>query len=85
MANEELNKKVYVREIKEEFGLEQVCGDEESLERWVIAPDVNRPGLELTGYLESNELKRVVIMGNKEFDYMRKLDYKTQAERTPFP
>ena len=81
MANEELNKRVYIWQIKEQLDLEQIIGDEESLNRWVIAPDVNRPGLELSGYLESNDLKRVVILGNKEFEYMSKLDYQTQIER----
>lgn len=81
MANEELNKRVYVRQIKEYFNFEQITGNDESLNRWVIAPDINRPGLELTGYLESNDLKRVVILGNKEYEYMSKLDYDTQKQR----
>ena len=81
MANEELSKRVYVKAIKEVFNLEQICGDEESLNRWIIAPDVTRPGLELSGYLESNDLKRVVILGTKEYEYMRKLDDNTQRQR----
>ena len=81
MANEELSKRVYVRTIKEVFNLEQICGDDESLNRWIIAPDVTRPGLELSGYLESNDLKRVVILGNKEYDYIVKLDENTQRQR----
>ena len=81
MANEELNKRVFVREIKEELGLTQIAGSDNSLNRWVIAPDVNRPGLELSGYLESNDLKRCVVMGTKEFEYMSKFDYETQKQR----
>ena len=81
MANEELDKRVYVKDIKKTFGLEQLTGDEESLNRWVIAPDVNRPGLELSGYLESNDLKRVVVIGTKEYEYMIKLDEYTQKQR----
>ncbi|MBQ6333505.1 MAG: HPr(Ser) kinase/phosphatase [Erysipelotrichaceae bacterium] len=81
MANEELNKRVYVREIKEQLGLEQLTGNGESLNRWAIAPDINRPGLELSGYLESNDLKRVVILGTKEYEYMSKFDYDTQRSR----
>ena len=81
MANEELSKRVYVRQIKEEFNFEQITGNDSSLDRWVIAPDVNRPGLELSGYLESNDLKRVVILGTKEYEYMSKLDYDTQKAR----
>ena len=81
MANEELNKRVYVRQIKEQLGLEQLTGNDDSLNRWAIAPDINRPGLELSGYLESNDLKRVVILGTKEFEYMSKFDYQTQRDR----
>lgn len=81
MANEELDKRVYVRAIKETFSLEQIAGDDNSLNRWVIAPDVNRPGLELSGYLESNDLKRVVAIGTKEYEYMIKLDENTQRQR----
>lgn len=81
MANEELNKRVYVRDLKQEFSYEQLSGEDSSLDRWIIAPDVNRPGLELTGYLESTDLKRVVVLGNKENDYMKKLSYETQKQR----
>lgn len=81
MANEELDKRVYVRQLKEEFGFEQITGDDDSLNRWIIAPDINRPGLELSGYLESNDLKRVVVIGTKEYEYMIKLDANTQKQR----
>ena len=81
MANEELNKRVYVRQIRDFLGLEQLVGNDSSLDRWVIAPDINRPGLELSGYLESNDLRRVVILGTKEFEYMSKMDYATQKQR----
>ena len=81
MANEELDKRVYVRALKENFNFEQITGDDASLNRWIIAPDVNRPGLELSGYLESNDLKRVVVIGTKEYEYMIKLDEYTQKQR----
>lgn len=81
MANNELNKRVYVRQIKEHLSLEQLTGNDDSLNRWAIAPDINRPGLELSGYLESNDLKRVVILGTKEHEYMSKFDYDTQRAR----
>ena len=81
MANEELDKRVYVRALKEQFDLKQITGDDSSLNRWIIAPDINRPGLELSGYLESNDLKRVVVIGTKEYEYMMKLDEYTQKQR----
>lgn len=81
MANEELKKRVYVRQLKQALDLAQVTGDDSSLDRWIIAPDINRPGLELSGYLESNDLKRVVILGNKEYEYMSKLPKDVQKQR----
>ena len=73
MANEELTKRVYVREIKEKFNLRQLSGNDESLNRWVIVPDVNRPGLELAGYSQENDLKRVTVFGNKEIKYLSRI------------
>ena len=82
--NEELNKRVYLSDIKDMFNLKQVTGDAEALNRWVIAPDVNRPGLELAGYEDDTELKRIVIIGNKEQGYISNLDYETQKQRFGF-
>lgn len=82
--NEELDKRVYVKEIKEMFNLRQVAGDEESLKRWTIAPDINRPGLELAGYEDDTELKRIVVIGNKEQGFIEGLDYETQRNRFGF-
>lgn len=84
MANNELNKRVYIRQIKEDFNLFQVTGDDESLDRWVIAPDINRPGLELSGFKKDTELKRVVVIGVKEMEYIKTLDYDTQRDRFDF-
>lgn len=81
MANEELNKRVYIWQIRDYLGLQQLSGNGDALNRWVIAPDINRPGLELSGYLESNDLRRVVVLGNKEYEYMSKLDFETQKQR----
>ncbi len=80
----DLNKKVEVRKIKEFFNLTQVCGNDESLNRWTIAPDINRPGLELAGFKDQFELKRVVIIGAKEQSYLKTLDYETQLDRFDF-
>ena len=82
--NQELDKRVYVKEIKESFNLKQITGNEESLLRWAIAPDINRPGLELSGYDEPTELKRVVVIGNKEYGYIQTLSEEEQRDRFGF-
>jgi len=79
--NNELEKRVYVRTLKEILNLEQLSGDDESLNRWIIVPDLNRPGLELTGYHAENDLKRVNIIGNKEVEYLNTLDSETIKQR----
>lgn len=82
--NQELDKRVYVKEIKEAFNLKQITGNDVSLLRWAIAPDINRPGLELSGYDEPTELKRVVIIGNKEYGYIQTLSEEAQRDRFGF-
>ena len=81
MPNKELQKRVSVKEIKDYFHLKQLCGDEQSLKRWAIAPDVNRPGLELAGIKIGTDLKRVVLIGNKEIDYIKTIKPNIQKER----
>jgi len=73
--------KVKIREVRDYFQSRQVTGNfrqatgnEESLERWVIVPDVNRPGLELAGYYKYTEPRRIVIIGEKEISYIETLD-----------
>lgn len=79
--SEKYEGKVAVKEIKEFFDYEQITGDEKSLERWVVVPDVNRPGLELSGYTKLTEPRRVVIIGNKEQEYIEEMSEELQRER----
>ena len=79
MVNSE--KRVTVAEIKEFFRWELICGDEKSLSRLVSVPDINRPGLELTGFFKHTEPKRIVILGDKEHAYIETLSEVEQEER----
>lgn len=67
-----------VKELKDFFDLHQVCGDETSLKRAILVPDVNRPGLELTGYYKHSDLKRIVIMGDKETSFIKAMSEEDQ-------
>lgn len=73
--------KVKIREVQENFQYHQISGNEESLERWVIVPDVNRPGLELAGYYKYTEPRRIVIIGEKERAYIDTLPEEIQRDR----
>ncbi|MBQ7889080.1 MAG: HPr(Ser) kinase/phosphatase [Erysipelotrichaceae bacterium] len=79
--NLEFEGRVTIKEILDHFGYEHLVGNEDSLKRWVVVPDVNRPGLELTGFFEHTEPRRVLIIGAKEESYLATLDEKTQKER----
>ena len=80
-VNEELNKRVYLKELIKAFNLKQVTGDEYALDRWIIAPDINRAGLELAGYEGNIDLKRVIIVGNKEQRFISTLSDDKKRER----
>ena len=74
-------KSVSVLELKKFFNLSQVTGDEESLKRVVVTPEVNRPGFELTGFYKRSSLKRLMILGDKEIAYIKTLPEDIQIER----
>src|SRR5690554_1089170 len=69
-----MQEKCTMRKLNEYFKFEQITGNEESLNRWVVVPDVNRPGLELVGFFEHTEPRRINILGDKEMAYIEKMD-----------
>lgn len=77
----EQERKCVISAIKQQFNLEQICGDEYSLERWVIVPDINRPGLELAGFFDYTEPHRIVVLGLKEMTYIKQLDENILRQR----
>lgn len=70
-----------VRQFVEAFDFEQVSGDDRSLERLIKVPNTNRPGLELSGFYDHVEPKRVVIIGNKETAYIERVSSQVLYER----
>lgn len=81
MENNELEAKVTIRDLNEYFKFTQITGDDESLNRWVIVPDINRPGLELAGFYKHTEPRRIIIIGEKEQAYIQTLPPQVQRER----
>ncbi|MBR4163102.1 MAG: HPr(Ser) kinase/phosphatase [Solobacterium sp.] len=77
------DKKVTVREIMEFFSLEQLTGNKSSLDRWTVVPDINRPGFELCGFFKPTEPRRIVVIGNKEAQFIQQMSEKDQRERYP--
>lgn len=78
---EKYPKRVMIQEIVDFFHLEQITGNPDSLNRWVVIPDINRPGFELSGYYEPTEPRRVVIIGSKEINYIKNLSDEEQRRR----
>jgi HPr kinase/phosphorylase len=74
------SEKCTMRKMNDYFKFQQITGNEESLNRWVVVPDVNRPGLELVGFFEHTEPRRINIMGDKEMAYIEKMEPTLQYE-----
>lgn len=64
--------------LKKELGLFQATGNDDALEREILVPDVNRPGLELTGYYIHSDVKRIVILGDKEISFIETMSEEEQ-------
>ena len=76
-------KQVSIRDVCKAFRLEQLTGNDAALDRWTVVPDVNRPGFELCGFYRMTEPRRIVIIGNKESDYIKGMSEAEQRERFP--
>lgn len=74
----EERKTTTVKVLAEHLELKQLTGDKESLSRLITLPNTNRPGLELAGFFDYAEKKRIVILGKKENAYLKKLDDQLQ-------
>ncbi len=61
-----------------EFSLEVVYGPEGYEDIRITTPEVSRPGLALSGYLEIFDAERIQIIGNAERIYLESLDDETR-------
>ena len=69
---------VPLSEIVERLGLDKVYISENYEETRISSMEVNRPGLELTGYFEFFDNKRIQILGNTEFSYLGRFGSEAQ-------
>ncbi len=83
MADDMFEKRVTIRELVDFFKFERLTGDEKSLDRWTVVPDVNRPGFELCGFYKMTEPRRIVILGNKETEFIKTMPEADQRARFP--
>ena len=61
---------VPLSQIAEALNLTEVYVAENYKETTISTVEINRPGLELTGYLEFFDNKRIQVLGNTEFSYL---------------
>jgi HPr kinase/phosphorylase len=61
-------------QIEKEFNLEKVVVPDNYDEIRIFNPEVNRPGLALTGFYEIFEKSRISLIGNAEHRYLSRLD-----------
>lgn len=67
--------------VVENLGLEVVHQSSNYYDKALVNADVNRPGLQLAGYLEDFPYKRIQVIGSVEYQYLTGLDSKLQYER----
>lgn len=80
----EAERSVAVEKLTKAFDIEQITGDKESLKRRISIADTNRPGLELAGFFESSQRKRLVILGDKEIAYIETMSQAKQRKSFDF-
>lgn len=78
------NENVCVRNLVDYFNFERITGDEQSLLRPIYITDTNRPGLELAGFFDHSQLKRLVILGDKEIAYIKTMSVNKQKKSFDF-
>lgn len=64
----------------EALSLERMAG-ERGLKRQIPLPEVQRPGISLSGYIRHHAGQRILIFGKIEILYLRELDRNTRVER----
>lgn len=71
-ASMEEHDRVSLKEIIEKFKLENLTPEVPVDEIFITKPDINRPALQLTGFMEDFDNDRVQIIGNVEHSYLMK-------------
>ncbi len=64
-----------------EMQLRALCGAERIDGIQITTPDLNRPGLEITGYTEDFTHDRIQLMGNSEMMYLGSLEPETRRRK----
>lgn len=66
--------------VVKEFGLEVLCGNEGYGDTPIVTEDVNRPGLQLTGFFDHFDPERIELLGLVEHTYLAGVSPETRRE-----
>lgn len=74
-------KSVKLKKLVEDFEMEIINKSQDYENVEITNGDVNRPGLQLTGFMDSFPYKRIQIIGNVEYHYYMQLSQEERYER----
>lgn len=74
-------KTIKLHKVVENLGLEVMIESTDYKDIVLENADVNRPGLQLTGYMDDFPYERLQVIGTVEYKYLTSLDSKMQYER----
>lgn len=72
---------IYLSELVEELGLTMINQSSDFYDIKISNRNVNRPGLQLTGYMDEFPEHRIQIIGNVEYSYYQSLEPRMRYER----
>lgn len=72
---------VSLSKIIEELSLETLYSPTDPGELMVVSPDLNRPGLALSGYMDYFDHDRIQMLGKSEYGFLEDLDEETRRSR----
>jgi HPr kinase/phosphorylase len=70
----------FYEKYRDELDLELLAG-EKGLKKVISLPEIERPGLALTGYLKGTSRKRLLVFGRVEMDYLKELPPNLRLKR----
>ena len=76
-----IDRSVKVKEIVNKFEMEVICEGAEYETEVITITDVNRPGLQLTGYFDYFDFKRMQLLGMSETSYLGGLSSEERTQR----
>lgn len=75
-----MKEKVLVKKLVEDNNLEVIVGGA-GLDRYIEEEMICRPGMEITGFFDYYEPKRIILIGSKEASYLKSIDEAVAKER----